>query len=139
MSADHHDKDLASNPILDGNASSSSIRITTGRPSPDDLPDATSASARSKMAIDSLMHESRNPGPFENRSAIDVDIKAAALMLRAKDAIAVVLPWPGCPNRIAEFIPGAEKYAEIIGLYEVTEQNCELYFDMQTKHLKIYL
>ena len=44
-----------------------------------------------------------------------------------------------CPNRIAEFIPGAEKYAEIIGLYEVTEQNCELYFDMQTKHLKIYL
>ena len=44
-----------------------------------------------------------------------------------------------CPNRIADFIPAAEKYAEIIGLYEVTEKPCELYFDMQTKHLKIYL
>ena len=37
------------------------------------------------------------------------------------------------------FTENTEKYAEIIGLYEVTEQNCELYFDMQTKHLKIYL
>ena len=40
-------------------------------------------------------------------------------------------------NLITECFPEAERYADIIGLYEMKGRECELYYDMETKHLLI--